>query len=202
MPRITQQTPEFRAPVGDGRAFVACALGDEWEVRYYLASIDGRPEVAGLEIRRQGGGPTLARGLSARDLRALRPGAALAEARRTALLMRHEERRAPERARATFEEKLVGIRTDALATPARRGRPRLPDRFYAQVAAAYVARVDAGSRRPIADAAADLNYSPGYIRGVVSKARDRGLLTPAVQGRIGGELTPAGLTAIQPPQTN
>ena len=66
-----------------------------------------------------------------------------------------------------------------------------PDRFYAELAAAYVGRLEAGSRRPIADLARRRKLSAEQIRDAIHTARERGLLTPAsVQGRPGGQLTP------------
>ena len=62
---------------------------------------------------------------------------------------------------------------EAPRQPGRRGRP---DRFYAEIAAAYVAAVDAGSRTPIPDvtrrlADEGLHFSKDAVRDLVHDAR-------------------------------
>ena len=82
-------------------------------------------------------------------------------------------------------------------TGARRGRPRKPDFFYAQVADRYEAALKRGSRRPAEDVADAMGVSGGQVRQWLYAARDRGLLTRAPryervgqQGVKGGSLTP------------
>ena len=79
-----------------------------------------------------------------------------------------------------------------------------PDERYARIAAAYVARVEAGSRHAGADVASASRgtLSAAQVRDAIHTARGRGLLTPTTkQGRPGGQLTPraeALLRARQP----
>jgi hypothetical protein len=76
----------------------------------------------------------------------------------------------------------------------RRGK-RQPDYFCAVLAARYVEAHSTGSRRPVADVAAQLPAAntPPFVRDVLSKARARGLLERSSgQRRAGGALTPRG----------
>jgi hypothetical protein len=77
-----------------------------------------------------------------------------------------------------------------LDAPRRPGKKGRPDRYYAEVAAAYVQAIERGSRHPAQDVAARRNEKPQYIRSLLLVARDRGLLTGHGRGRAGGALTP------------
>jgi hypothetical protein len=75
----------------------------------------------------------------------------------------------------------------------RRKSSAWPNRRYAQIAAAYLARLDAGSRRAVVDVANRYRLTPTQVRDAVHRARELGILTPTTQqGRPGGFLTPAG----------
>ena len=81
----------------------------------------------------------------------------------------------------------------ALATPQRWSPSAWPDERDARIAAAYVARVEAGSRHAGADVASASRgtLSAAQVRDAIHTARGRGLLTPTTkQGRPGGQLTP------------
>lgn len=69
--------------------------------------------------------------------------------------------------------------------PGRRGRS---DRFYAELALAYVALLP--SAAPVAELAAARHLSTSQMRGLLHEARTRKLLTTPPQGRSGGQLTP------------
>lgn len=71
----------------------------------------------------------------------------------------------------------------------RPGRRRQPDEFYAQVAAAYIRALEAGSRSPARDIAEAESYSVSQVNNWIHEARRRELLTSAPPGRAGGELT-------------
>jgi hypothetical protein len=76
--------------------------------------------------------------------------------------------------------------------PQRRGPAAWPDVRYARIAAAYVARVETGSRHALADVASASRgtLSIAQVRDAIHTARQRGLLTPTTQqGRPGGQLT-------------
>ncbi len=78
------------------------------------------------------------------------------------------------------------------ATPQRQGPNAWSDLRYAHIAAAYVARIQAGSRRALADIASASRgaLSVAQVRDAVHAARRRGLLTATTtQGRPGGQLT-------------
>jgi hypothetical protein len=87
---------------------------------------------------------------------------------------------------------------DALKTPRRVGRRGHPDRFYAELAARYVAAMETGSKAPVAAVAKKLGhgYTPEYVRDALHRARTRGLLTRPPQGRAGGRLTDKGREAL------
>ena len=94
-----------------------------------------------------------------------------------------------------IQQRFPGLYPPEWSRP-RRETPRpasaWPDRVYAQIAAAYVERLDAGSRRPVADVARRRRLSPAQVRDAIHTARGRGFLTAAVQrGRSGGALTRA-----------
>ncbi|MFN8019841.1 MAG: hypothetical protein U0P45_17235 [Acidimicrobiales bacterium] len=75
------------------------------------------------------------------------------------------------------------------------GRGRRPDRPYAEVAARYVAALEADPRAPIRHMLETEGIEAGGIetesslRAKLNKARVRGLLTKAPAGKPGGELT-------------
>ena len=71
----------------------------------------------------------------------------------------------------------------------RRGPKGWPDEEYARLAAAYVERCAAGSRSPVVDVATAHGMTPDGVRGSLSRARKKGLLTRQTQGRAGGQLT-------------
>lgn len=63
------------------------------------------------------------------------------------------------------------------------------DRPYAAVAACYVAAFERGEATPARAVAAELGFEETAVRNYLTKARERGLLTSAVPGRPGGQLT-------------
>lgn len=78
--------------------------------------------------------------------------------------------------------------TEKEVAPAQRRGGR-PDRFYALLAAVYVARIAAGSRRPVADLAARRKLPTAVVRDMIHEARQRDLLTGGRQGAPGGQIT-------------
>jgi hypothetical protein len=95
---------------------------------------------------------------------------------------------------------LEGIRMDDLAEQARTrpGQGGRDDRFYAAIAANYVARARSGGKQPVRELAAELRRPASHVRQLLATARERGLLSRGVQGRAGGELTEAGRAALAP----
>jgi hypothetical protein len=87
---------------------------------------------------------------------------------------------------ADWAPRLRALAREVRTKPGRRGRPQ---QFYAGVAEVYAQAWDRGSRHPTADAAKRLRVSPERARDLVREARQRGLLSPALPGRPGGELT-------------
>lgn len=86
----------------------------------------------------------------------------------------------------------------ALEAPRRVGRRGRSDRYYAKLAARYVAALEDGSTAPVAAVAEQLGegYSGAYVRDALHRARGRGLLTRPQRGRAGGQLTDKALKAL------
>lgn len=84
-----------------------------------------------------------------------------------------------------------GFRSGPTAVAAERRADAWPDLRYAQLAAAYVERIDAGSRSPIADIARQAkDLSAAQVRDAIHTARKRGLLSETrKRGVPGGQLT-------------
>ena len=92
-----------------------------------------------------------------------------------------------------------GFRRSEGAVPKRTGRAGRSDAFYARWAAAYVERLQRGSRHPVRDLVtrppvkiagfASSRAPDATVRAILHEARRRKLLTRAPAGRAGGELT-------------
>lgn len=94
----------------------------------------------------------------------------------------------PERdASARIEMIMSGF---SLKPSAERRADAWADRRYAELAAAYVQRVEAGSRSPVADVARSFKMKDSQARDAIHTARTRGLLTRSgKRGLAGGRLT-------------
>ena len=77
------------------------------------------------------------------------------------------------------------------------GRPGRPPAAVARVARDYADAVNRKSRRPVADVAARRQLKSHTVRDMVRRARVLGLLSPAVPGRAGGQLTPRGRALLK-----
>lgn len=154
------------------RDWIDASLRVEPEARYVLDD-EGNPTGPALERPAVPAG-----GLTARAAKAgIRTGEAIDRVREAA---RHHG----------FHE----FSPEALAEPRRPGRRGHSDRFYAELAAAYVAIVEQGSRAVIRDltkqlAEQGMHYTPEAVRDLIHDARDRGVLTRSLRGRAGGQLT-------------
>jgi hypothetical protein len=177
-------------------------LDENWSCTYQVvpeAAEGGQPVIAEISIRPRG--EEVPRGgVKGLLLRKLKFGEHFADI--TAQLQRRAPSVRPIEGRTTYTERetrvdMTGEEHDVHmfgfegegAKP-RRGRPGLSNLHYAKLAQAYVAALSRGSRRPTADAAAELHYEPSHVRDGLNKARERGLLTrPETPGRPGGRLT-------------
>lgn len=91
----------------------------------------------------------------------------------------------------------LGLSREILASKPNRHRRGLPDYFLAGVSKLYVAALDRGSPRPVADVTEQLNAVRGsrhkteYVRDLLVRARSEGFLDPASpgQGKPAGWLT-------------
>jgi hypothetical protein len=77
------------------------------------------------------------------------------------------------------------------------GRKGRPLKAFAEVAAAYVAAVEAGSKRPVVDVARVRKVPPSQVRDTIRRARLLGLLTTARHGVRGGSLTSQAKTLLR-----
>jgi hypothetical protein len=84
--------------------------------------------------------------------------------------------------------------------PASRGPRAWSDRRYAQIAAAYVAQIEAGHRQVYPAIARRFRLTPEQVRDAIHTARHkRGLLSRTTkQGRPGGQLTPKAVALLAP----
>ncbi|MGH2660719.1 MAG: hypothetical protein ACRDHS_13935 [Actinomycetota bacterium] len=92
--------------------------------------------------------------------------------------------------------------------PKRTGRAGRSDGFYARWAAAYVERLQRGSRHPVSDLVnrppvtiagfASSRAPQATVRAIIHEARRRKLLTGAPPGRAGGKLTEKGTRLLAP----
>jgi hypothetical protein len=121
-------------------------------------------------------------GIVARKVRpAVRTGEAIARAR---TLGRWDYRSKVQLQRPRFS-------LEVLEAPHRVGSRGRDDRFYVEVAAAAVAAVERGERAPVqavADKMGD-GWSRDAVRDILTRARQRGLLTHPPRGRPVGRLT-------------
>ena len=83
----------------------------------------------------------------------------------------------------------------ALVQHPRPGRRGFPDHHYAAIAADYINRVVWGDDK-VREFAARYHVSETRMRNMLTTARERGLLTSAPPGRVGGELTPKALDLL------
>jgi hypothetical protein len=102
---------------------------------------------------------------------------------------------------ALFRAFYAGSRFDPSAAPRRgpRGPKGRSDEWYARLAADYVAACEEGGPSPVkALAKARRCKRPNTIAVLVSRARERGLLTDAPRsGVAGGALTPKALALLK-----
>jgi hypothetical protein len=75
-----------------------------------------------------------------------------------------------------------------------RGRPPITDRECLKVAAFYVRRMSARSRKPSAETATRFEITLPRVKVILAEARRRQLLTKTEMGSAGGELTPKAKT--------
>lgn len=92
---------------------------------------------------------------------------------------------------AGFDSRMLGA--------TRTGKRGHSDLLYAQLAAEYVALVESGSKKPLAELARRHGLKHATVADRIRTARDpkRGLLTPSPRGRPGGELTRRALDLLR-----
>ena len=200
----------------------------DWLVFYRVAPQDGEPVIAEIRIlprpradeelpwlqeeladgekprsRTKGGSvPAIpAGGLSARAVRAgVRTGEALELAREALNSKFEHDRQHPET--AVDDTTWLGFTPEMLASPRRPGRKGRSDRFYAEIAAAYVEAVAAKSPHAVRDVTKRLageqnkHYSESSVRALIHQARKRELLTRPPRGQAGGHLTDKALALL------
>ncbi len=187
-------------------AWLEVELEGGWIAAYRLISQEGQPVVGEVRVfpnenapRRAGRwsaerlgsqAPVPFGGVPARILRQLRV--------REHLSLLHDIAEAHQQFQS-FRINLLDHGFERVAREAgRRGRS---DRFYAEIASAYVQLVS--ERNPIQQLREQLEHEQGLhfaeatIRDFVNQARSRDLLTRSPKGRPGGELTPKALDLLR-----
>jgi hypothetical protein len=144
----------------DGYVRVTGRLDDRWEV---VARVAGEPpRLVGLSVHRVGGGDEA---LTSEVLRAVPLTEVMAAARQFT----------------------TGVEQAVVVLPsAGRG---YDDVDYAWWALRYVRLVNAGSRRPVADLAADVGMKASRVRDLIHTCREKGMLPKSRPGLPGGTLT-------------
>lgn len=188
----------FRMRVQGGAPVVA-------EVRVFPAPqerrINGHNLVAGEWEAEVGGAraPAPAGGLSARVLRrvALQDALRLTMEKIAEIREHVGEEEADQFLAGWGVDKLAGWGLDKLATEASRrpGPAGRSDRFYAEVANAYVQI--AAQPHPVETLAGSMGRPTSHVRQLLNTARERGLLSAAPRGRAGGELTEKALAVLR-----
>jgi hypothetical protein len=129
--------------------------------------------------------------ITARALRRFRFEETLSEAKRqsawwSGIELADARRRGDGAGASTVAERIERIER---LPDGRRGRPGLDDRYYAEVAQAYVRLIAGGSTAPVRDLAGEMNVADTTARNHVREARRRGILTKTERGKLGGVLT-------------
>lgn len=211
---IATQRGRFVRRVSD--VWLEQAIDDRWMAAYRIVTSDGRPRVAELRVfplepefktRPEGEWSGVWQGVEAiaprRGLtKAVLGGVRLHEwtAQTRAILASFEQRVGREHV-GVLAEALARFRLPLPAPPrpalgSRGGRPRLPDEFYARIAAEYVAALTAG--RPPAQTIAKQRREPGpRVRGWIHRARNRGLLEGRGQGTTIGQLSEKAIFILE-----
>ncbi len=188
-------------------AWIEVPAGDRWLVGYRLVMKKVGPVIGEIRVfpaeqgRRTAGcwsgdaASVPAGGIPARVIRRVR----LTEPIR---LFEHFVKKWKESHGEEVSKRVLGrvwSRRSEAPVPKRTGRAGRSDEFYARWAAAYVERLQRGSRRPVRDLATrppvriagfDSSREPeATVRAIIHEARRRKLLTDAPRGRAGGDLT-------------
>ncbi len=203
---VTSRPGRFVRRVSD--VWLEQPIDDRWMAAYRIVTGDGRPRVAELRVFPREDGfvsrppGEWSGGFKGVEAQAPRQGLKKAIINRVrlqewttqvrAIRAAWEQQVGPERARvmkgvlARFGP-LPASPPPRTGTPGR-GRPALPDEFYATVAAEYVAALEAG-RPPVKAIAQRHATSEARVRGWVHRARAKGLLEGRGQGQALGTLS-------------
>ncbi len=181
--------------------WVEVDVDDRWRAAFRLFAFQGQPAVAEVRLMPRDNWPTRKPGewraerlgLFADQLAGARSGPSSFTAVLdgvTAQILRRVPLRAIVQYTRAFQSTAPSPPESAKGSTRRRA-DSWPDRRYAQIAAAYVKRVNADSPHPVQDVARRRKLSVAQVRDAIRAARVRGLLTPTrKQGRAGGDLTP------------
>jgi hypothetical protein len=190
--------------VNTHETWVSIPLTAEWCAFYRLVPQNGQPIVAEVRVfplekiksvlpgewsaQVLGGRATVPDGgITATLLRKLRVGSDFL-CDREALKQFHEHTRG-ELHDFIFDKRGFDVPSDE-NQKSRAGRKPFPDIFYARIARHYAQAWESRSAKPIVHIARRLRMSEKKVRSLVHEARQRKLLTPAMHGRPGGQLTP------------
>jgi hypothetical protein len=218
--------PELREHIGQGyggepvlELWVEAPLGDEWVAAFRLLEDQGQMVIGELRVfpaeddrppGEIGGETTAARVRPAGRWRAEHEGsdAWAPEGGLTARLARSVRFDVSRPFAGEALVHVLGIYPDheawrrhlgTLALPDMPGgnRSRSTDVERVRVVAKYVAKVQEGSRKPVAELAAESNWSEGRLRQILAEARRRGWLTATPRRQAGGTLTEKALEILR-----
>jgi hypothetical protein len=188
---MSKMTPRLSFDRIDGRPELTLSIGvdDRWQVEYRLVARTKSLAIAELRVLPRPGAALPPGGLPARVLRKVRVGDYLDVLGRAA----HPD------APTKLGEKITAFLQPLLAAPNRSpaghsrrrpGRPPLTDDLLDQVVRAYNVAIAQSSRRPVRDAARQLDKKPARVRDLLHRARMRGKLPKPKPGRaLSGNVT-------------
>ena len=166
-------------------------MGHDWTAAYRLGSQDNRPIVTELRLfprerskRRSPGTWSAERHGS---LAAAPLGGITASLLRRVSLSDYAQFAG--RVPAALTGDLVEKEVPRPRRPSQRGRKPRSERAVAEIAQCYAETVSAGSSRPVAEVALKKRIPEATVRNVIHQARQQGLLSKTLQGRVGGQLT-------------
>jgi hypothetical protein len=189
----------YSAQHGTAYATLRSSLNDDWMIEHRLMLQDGKVVVAGISVLPIGVLPS--GGLTTRL------------ARRAATVGRHLDYAAVITRGLVAQLEKAGVDTAKLrdahglltsprgqqAAPkaSRPGRKPLGDDVLVRAAEVYIRFRQKRDPAPVVAAAKATKMSQARMRDLIYRARQRGLLTKTLQGRGGGELTPAGKAMLK-----
>jgi hypothetical protein len=178
---------EVLARLAGRKLRVRAQLEDDW-MAVAIVGPNERSQPCLHEVSLQAGSGELAEGVTASLWRRIKIGD-IARAAAAAWLDEYGD----------LDEWMPELAVELGTWPARLGRSRVPDWYYAKLAQAFEERIHLGSREPLNDLARWLEVGRSTVDRRITEARKRGLFerasAAAHQQRLGG-LTPLGVEVL------